>query len=102
YALVSAKLVDPAMKGPLVACWEAHAEATQKDTMAVTLPIKVAYIASEYEDEPGRWTSRVDATPGLAGADAVAEACVRGVVEAALKELKFIDRFDTKVTITIR
>jgi hypothetical protein len=102
YALVSAKLVDPAMRGPLVACWEAYAEATQKDTLAVTLPIKVAYVASEYEDEPGRWTSKIDTTPGLAGPEAVAEACVRGGVEPALKELKFIDKFDTKVTITIR
>jgi hypothetical protein len=102
YALVSAKLVEAEMKGPLVACWESYAEATQKDTLAVTLPIKVAHIASEYEDEPGRWTSRVEATPGLSGPEAAAEACVLGVVEPALKGLKFIDRFDTKVTITIR
>ncbi len=102
YALVSAKLVDPELRGPLVACWEAYNAAAKKDALAVTLPIKVSYIASEYEDEPGTWSSKIDTTPGLAGPEAAAEACVRGVVEPALKGMKFIDRFDTKVTITIR
>jgi hypothetical protein len=102
YALVSARLVEPALKAPLVACWEAYSAAAKKDALAVTLPIKVAYIASEYEDEPGRWITKVDATPGLAGPEAAADACVRQVVEPALKELKFVDGFNTKVTITIK
>lgn len=102
YALVSAALVDPGLKAPLVACWDAYSAAAKKDALAVTLPIKVSYIPSEYEDEPGRWRVKIDEASGLAGPEAAAEACVRGVVEPAITGLKFVDRFDTKVTITIR
>lgn len=102
YALVSAKLVDPELKAPLVACWDSYTAATRKDALAVTLPIKASYIPSEYEDEPGAWSVKVDTTPGLAGPEAAAQACVHQVVEPAVKALKLIDRFDTKVTITIR
>jgi hypothetical protein len=102
YALVSAKLLEPELKGGLVACWEAYTAATKKDALAVTLPIKVGYAASEYEDETGAWITKIDTTPGLSGAEAAAEACVRQVVEPALKGLKFVDGFNTKVTITIR
>jgi hypothetical protein len=102
YALVSGKLAEPELKGPLVACWEAYTAASKKEALAVTLPIKVAYIASEYEDEPGAWVTKVPAAAGLAGPEAAADACVRQVVEPALKGLKFVDGFDTKVTITIK
>jgi len=103
YALVSAKLVDPELKAPLVACWDAYNAASKKDTLSVTLPIKVGYTASEYEDESGSWYTKLGAaSSSLAGPEAAADTCVRGVVEPALKTLKFIDGFDTKVTITIR
>jgi hypothetical protein len=102
YALVSARLVDPELKGPLVGCWDTYTAATRKDALAVTLPIKASYIPSEYEDEPGAWSVKVDTTPGLAGPEAAAQTCVHQVVEPAIKALKLIDRIDTKVTITIR
>jgi hypothetical protein len=103
YALVSAKLLDPELKGPLVACWDAYGAASKKDTLAVTLPIKVGYVSSEYEDEAGSWYTKLGPAPSsLGGPEAAADACVRGVVEPALKTLKFVDGFDTKVTITIR
>lgn len=102
YTVVSAKLLEPELKGPLVGCWEAYSAATKKETLAVTLPMRVAYIASEYEDEPGGFATKVGTTAGLAGPEAAAEDCVRKVVEPALKGLKFSDSFDTKVTLTIR
>jgi hypothetical protein len=102
YALVSAKLVDPELKGALVACWDAYNAATKKDALAVTLPIKVGYIQSEYEDEAGTWITKLGPAPGGSGPEAAADACVRQVVEPALKGLKYVDGFDTKVTITIR
>jgi hypothetical protein len=102
YALVSEKLLGPDLKPGFVACWETYSAAAKKEVLAVTLPIKVAYAASEYEDEPGAWITRIGPAAGLAGPEAAADACVRGVVEPALKGLKFVDGFDTKVTITIK
>jgi len=102
YATVSEKLADPAQKPALIACWEAYSAASKKDTLAVTLPIKVGYASSEYEDESGSWFSKIGPASGLAGPEAEADACVRKVVEPALKGLKYSDSFDTKVTITIR
>jgi hypothetical protein len=105
YAALSEKLLAADQKGGFVACWEAYNTATKKDTLAVTLPIKVGYVKSEYEDEEdaaGRWFSKIAPATGLTGPEAAADACVRGVVEPALKGVKLADGFDTKVTITIR
>lgn len=102
YAAASEKLADPAVKPALVACWEAYTAASKKDTLAVTLPVKVGYASSEYEDEAGTWFSKIGPASGLSGPEADADACVRKVVEPALKGLKYTDSFDTKVTITIR
>jgi hypothetical protein len=104
YAALSEKLAEPGVKGGFVACWEAYNAATKKDTLAVTLPIKVGYVKSEYEDEDegGRWFTKIAPATGLTGPEAAADACVRGVVEPAMKGLKLVDGFDTKVTITIR
>jgi len=102
YAVVSEKLLDPALKPAFVACWEAYSAASKKDTLAVTLPIKVGYASSEYEDEAGTWFSKIGPASGLSGAEAEADTCLRKVVEPALKGLKYSDSFDTKVTITIR
>jgi hypothetical protein len=102
YALLSAKLVDAELKGPLVACWEAYSSASKKEVLAVTIPIKVGYNPSEYEDEAGSWYSKIGPATGLSGPEAAADSCVRQVVEPALKGLKFVDGFDTKVTLTIK
>lgn len=104
YALVSAKLVDPELKGGFVGCWEAYNAAAKKDTLAVTLPIKVGFVQSDYEDdgEVGGWYTKIGTTAGLSGPEAAADICVRKIVEPALKGLKYSDGFDTKVTITIR
>lgn len=105
YAALSEKLLEAGQKGGFVACWEAYNAATKKDTLAVTLPIKVGFVKSEYEDEEdsgGRWFTKITPATGLTGPEAAADACVRGVVEPAVKGLKLVDGFDTKVTITIR
>ncbi|HWO23379.1 MAG TPA: hypothetical protein VNO30_31780 [Kofleriaceae bacterium] len=105
YAALSEKLLDASLKGNFVACWEAYNGATKKDTLAVTLPIKVGFVKSEYEDEEdagGRWFTKIGPATGLSGAEAAADTCVRGIVEPAMKGIKLLDGFDTKVTITIR
>jgi hypothetical protein len=104
FPMVTERLSQPDMKTALVACFDVYSAASKKDTMAVSIGIKWSYIASEYEDEPGRFTSKVD--PAIAmppGPEASADQCVRAAVEPALKALNTVrDAFATKLTITVK
>lgn len=103
YALVSEKIQDAALRPAFVACWETYSAAAKKDALSVTLGIKVAFYRGEYEDEDtGGWSTKVEAPAGSSGPEAAAEACVKAVVEPALKGLKYTDGFNTKATITIK
>ncbi|MDB4955527.1 MAG: hypothetical protein JWO36_3096 [Myxococcales bacterium] len=93
------------IKNALVACWTTYNAASKKDAMTVSMPIKSGYIPSEYEDEAGVYTMKIDPTAGLAAGspDAAADQCVRSVIEPAIKDLKTIrDAFATKLTITVK
>jgi hypothetical protein len=92
------------LKGALLACWQAYNGAAHKDAMAVTIGLKSAYIASEYEDESGVFTLKLDAPATMpAGPEQVADACVRSALEPAIKELKSVrDAFQTRLTITVK
>jgi hypothetical protein len=92
------------MKPALAACWQTYNAATHKDVMAVAISMKSAYIPSEYEDESGVFTLKLD-PPGTmpAGPDQAADACVRAALEPAIKDLKTVrDAFTTKLTITVK
>ena len=98
------RLGEQDMKTALVACWEQYNTATKKDALAVTVGVTVKYIASEYEDEPGTFATKIEpAVPMPAGPEATADQCVRAAVEPAIKDLKTLrDAFATKLTITIK
>jgi len=65
--------------------------------------VKSAYIPSEYEDESGSFSTKLDPPVAMpAGPDATADSCVRAAVEPALKGLALKDAFQTKLTITIK
>lgn len=104
FPLIPARLGQPDMRTALVACWEAYNQATRKVAMAVSLGVQSKYYPSEYEDEPGRYATKVE--PGIAmppGPDANAEHCVRAAVEPALKGLSGVrDSFTTRLTITVK
>ncbi len=70
----------------------------------VSANLKVTYLASDYEDEPGAFAVKLEpAAPPVAGSpEAAAEACVRQVAEPALKAARLADAFATKLTITIK
>jgi hypothetical protein len=103
YHLIPDKLAEPEMRTVLVNCWDAYNAASHKDTLAVTIGIKSAYIPSEYEDESGVFTTKLDPPVTMpAGPEATADACVRTALEPALKGLPFKDAFTTKLTITIK
>lgn len=104
FTAIPDKLAEPEQRGGLLSCWQAYNAATHKDAVAVTIGLTVKYTPSEYEDETGIYSIKVDPPSALpAGPDASAEACVRGVVEPAIKDLKTLrDAFTTKLTITIK
>lgn len=104
FALIPEKLAGPDLRSPLVACWTAYNAQSHKDALTVTIGVKSSYIASDYDDEPGSYAIRYEAPAGLpAGSpEAAADACVRQVVEPAIKALKLADAFTTKLAITIR
>ena len=104
YALIPEKVNEPDIHTALVACWEAYSAAAKKDTLSVALGIKVTYVASEYEDEPGTYAVKLDPPVAMppGGPDAAADACVRAVLEPAIKGLKIADAFATKLSVTIK
>jgi hypothetical protein len=103
FALVPARLEQADLKPALVACWDAYHQATRKDAVAVTIGIQSKYYPSEFDDEPGRYQTKIDPAAGGAGPDAAAEQCVRAAVEPALKSVTGIrDSFQTKLTITVK
>jgi hypothetical protein len=104
YHFLPERLGEADMKNALVACWEQYNNATHKDTLAVTVGVKVSYLASEYEDEPGTFSTKLEPAVAMpAGPEATADQCVRAAVEPAIKDLKTLrDAFATKLTITIK
>jgi hypothetical protein len=104
YGLIPDKVNEAELHAGLVACWDAYSTATKKDTMTVAIGVKASYIASEYEDEPGTFVVKLDPAAGLApgSPEAAADACVRQIVEPAIKGLKITDAFATKLAITIK
>ncbi len=104
YQAVPDKFAEADVKAALQACFTAYTAASHKDTLVTAIGVKVAYIASEYEDEAGSFAIKIDPAPALpAGAEATADQCVRAVAEPAIKGLTTLrDAFTTKLTITIK
>jgi len=104
YDVIPALLTGADLKPALVNCWQNYNNAAHKDALAVGIGIKAAYIASEYEDESGYYTLKLDPPANMpAGPDQAADACVRAALEPAIKDLKTVhDAFQTKLTITVK
>jgi len=104
YPQIPDKLNEAELHRALVACWEAYSTQTRKDALAVTIGLKSIYAPSEYEDEPGTFSVKLDPPVALpAGSpDAAADACVRQIVEPAIKAVKLSDAFTTRLAITIK
>jgi hypothetical protein len=98
YQAIPDKLAEPDVHAALVACWQAYNAASHKDTLTATVGVKVTYTPSEYDDETGSFTIKLD--PAGSGAE---QQCVQSVVEPAIKDLKTVkDAFQTKLVITIK
>lgn len=102
FALVLEEVAKPELRGALLACWEAHHGATQKEELAVTFGVKAKYV-SEYEDEPGYVTMSFEPSGGAAGTPAAAaEECVRTALEPIKKTPGLKDSATTKLTVTMK
>ena len=104
YQLIPDALGGPDIKAALVACWESYNQATRKEALSASVGVKVGYLASEYEDEPGKYVTKLEPAVAMpAGPEASADQCVRAAVEPAIKALTGLrDSFNTKLTITIK
>jgi hypothetical protein len=101
YSAVPDKIAE--LKPQLVPCWETYTAASKKDTLAVTIPLKVSYYSNpDYEGEGG-FTTKVEAPSGNAASpEGAAGQCVYKIIEPAIKDLKLTDSMSTKLTITIK
>lgn len=104
--LVEGKVAEPDVKAALVACWNQLHDATKRQdvALAVTIGMKGGFVQGEYEDDPVRFVLKIDPPVALpAGSpEAAADACVRAVMEPAIKSLKIAEAFTTKLTITVK
>lgn len=103
FSLIVGKLGEPDIRGALIACWDQYHAAAKKDVMTASVGVKSRYQGSEYEDEPGRYVLSYEPAVAMpAGPEATADACVRQIVEPALKTLKLNENFTSKLTVTVK
>jgi hypothetical protein len=96
FQAVAGKLGEAAPHAALVACWQAYNAATHKDTLSSTVGLKITYTPSEYEDEAGSFSLKLD--PASAP-----DQCVHDAVDAALKDFKGAkEAMQTKLTVAIK
>jgi hypothetical protein len=96
------KVASAELHAQLNACWDAYSAATKKDTMVVTLPIRTAYVPSQYDDEPGGFAFQLEPATGVSGADAAADSCVRAAVSEPLGKVPRQAGFQTKLVVTVK
>ena len=97
---VMAKVNETDTHSALITCWQNAFDATHKDTLAVTIGVKSAFVASEYEDEQGVFVVKLDPAT-VTGPDAAADSCVRQVLEPVLKTTAR-EGYTAKLAVTIK
>lgn len=103
WTLVAERWAQGDVKAALVGCWDKAYAASERRELAVKLAFKVNYIASEYEDEPGKYTFAAEPPAGVTGADADAAGCVKAALLTPLPELKGLrDGVVATLTVTVK
>lgn len=97
WPVIAERLGKADVKAALVGCWDAAYAAREQRVLTAKLGFKYVYMASDYEDEPGKYSYGLDAA---ADGDA---ACVKAAFAAALADLKGPrDGFTTALTVTVK
>ncbi len=104
FPLIPARIMQPDLRGALIACWETYNQATRKTALATSIGVTSKYHPSEYDDEPGRYSMKIEPAVAMpAGPQASADECVRAAIEPALEGIKGVrDSFSTRLTITVK
>ncbi|MFN0249535.1 MAG: hypothetical protein ACKV2T_21805 [Kofleriaceae bacterium] len=102
--LLEGKVAEPDVKAALIACWGQFHEAAKRDVLSATIGMKGGFVQGEYEDDPVRYVLKFEPPIALpAGSpEAVADTCVRQIMEPAIKGMKINEAFTTKLTITVK
>lgn len=66
YSKFLERIQSPEARGPLVACWQAHWDATQEDELSVTLPFRYRFEEGEFEEDD-RDRLRIEGAEAAAG-----------------------------------
>jgi hypothetical protein len=105
FSVVMDALQTPDVKSGLVACAQTYLANSKKDALVGVVSVKASYIASQYDDEEGRFAIAVE-PPAVMPAgtpEASADACVHSVADPAIKGVSGVrDNFATKLTITVK
>lgn len=99
YAKVPERLAAADLKQALMACRDKHKATTHKDALIVVLGLKVAFVGNPDYEEEGSFATKIDPPAPGAGAD---DACVRAVVEPAIKGLRLGETINSTLTVTIK
>ncbi len=101
--LITEKLNEPELRNAFLACWDQFHTASKKNVMSGSVGFRSGFVAAEYEDEPGRFVLKFDPPVALPpGPEAAADACIRAIVEPAIKTLKISEGFTTKLIVTVK
>ena len=94
------KLTEGEGRAGLVACWSTYNEATKKDTLSVLIGVRAAYVDSDEFEDVRNFLVKLDSPPSGSSPEAMAEGCVRKVLETSVKALK--ETFASKLSITVK
>lgn len=96
----AAKLEE--QKAALMACWTTFSGTSKKDALVVTINARAGFYKNpDFEDDAGSYAMKVESSSGLSGADAGGDACVKPIVEAALKAAPK-ETFKSAIVVTIK
>ena len=103
WPLIADRLGKPDVKAALLSCWDAAYAAHEQRELSAKVALKGQYIASEYEDEPGKYNFVSDPAAGGPDPDADSAACVKAALLAPLPELKGLrEGFVTSLVVTVK
>lgn len=91
-----------AQKAALMSCWTTFSGTSKKDALVVTLATRAGFYKNpDFEDDAGSYSMKLESASGLSGADAGGDACVKPIVEAALKAAPK-ETFKSAIVVTIK
>ncbi|HVV87966.1 MAG TPA: hypothetical protein VHE35_33225 [Kofleriaceae bacterium] len=103
WPVIADRLGKPDVKEALQSCWSAAWDAREQRALVSKLAFKVTYLASDYDDEAGKYTFAAEPAGAASAGSADSDACVKAAILAPLAELKGLrENVSTTLTVTIK